>query len=183
MYKQGLRAWYDDALAEDGDYHVYAAMARDIHRFRTGDRGHLVTHSAEIAPASLGLLALMEDTLLHVSADQRELTVRNLRTRTSWKTCGDARETIVATAASDRLVAYTTNRNVCYVSDLEGECKASFKLPSGMIKVLACSGSTVVCGGSHTHTIEVYIWDFDTRRGKSFRVGFDQPPFVHRGTR
>jgi hypothetical protein len=107
----------------------------------------------------------------------------NLRTGTSWKTQADAREQIVAVTASDYLVAYTTTLNVCYVFDLRGERRAKFKFPPSMAKILACSGPVVVCAGPSSDAVDFYVWNFDELRGKSFRVGHNQPPFVYRAPR
>jgi hypothetical protein len=181
--KQALRAWYDGSLDLDADYHLCAAKAQAIHRFRTGRGAQCVTEPADLTSSILRRNALIEDTFVQLSADQRKVVVRNVRTRTSWTTVGDARETILAIAASDLLVAFTTSLNVCYVADVRGEHRAHFKLPPGMTKVLACSGPTVVCGGPNSDAIEVYVWNYDTRRGKSFRIGYDQSPFAYRTVR
>jgi len=180
VWKQGLRAWFDGTLGCEEDYDHYAAKALDIHRFRTGKYADSFTLTYDENDIVLECAALFEETLVHVVSNQRELVVRNLRKRTSWKTHGDAREKIQLVSVSHQLVAYATSLNVCYVSDLVGEEKANFKLPPGMLKVLACRGRTVVCGGPRPDAAEVYIWDFDRRRGRSFRIGYDQPPFVHR---
>ncbi|KAF2687300.1 hypothetical protein K458DRAFT_188896 [Lentithecium fluviatile CBS 122367] len=179
VWKRGLNAWFDDNFGND--YGLYAHKAQKIHRFRTGKYAALVKLPTDGNPSGLlNRTALVEDRFVYLSSTERDLIVRDLRTRGSWQTHGDAREKIIAVAASDQLVAYATTLNVCHVSSLAGERKTQFKLPSGMFKALACRGCTVVCGGLFISAAEFYVWDFNMLRGKSFRIGYDQPPFVHR---
>lgn len=102
----------------------------------------------------------------------------NLRTQKKWHTSGDAREKIIAVAASADLVVFATTLNVCYVSDLEGTQKKQFRLINGMFRVLSCRGRTVVCGGRLIDAAHIYVWDFDSGVGKSFQISYNQSPFT-----
>jgi hypothetical protein len=184
VWKRRLTAWNDGPLNISDDYDHYATKAKSIHRFRNGNPSDIVTETIQNPVIDRrALSALVEETFVQTLEAGRALLVVNLRTRTSWKTQGDAREHIIAVATSDCLVAYTTSINVCYVADLRGDRRAKFKFLPSMAKVLACSGPVVVCAGPSSDAVEFYLWNFDEMRGKSFRVGHNQSPFIYRAPR
>jgi hypothetical protein len=176
-----LNPWYDGTTHfEAFDYTTLRQKALRIHCFRYGYGFPLTEEQVRMIPFMPDSAVLIEDTLVGYPFQGRTLSVQNLRTGASWETQGDAREQIINVAASEQIVAFATTSNTCYVSDLAGGQKRKFKLFSNIFKALACRDRTVACGGLFQDCAEFYTWDFDSQKGTSFRIGYDQPPFFFR---
>ncbi|KAF2645058.1 hypothetical protein P280DRAFT_391489 [Massarina eburnea CBS 473.64] len=177
VLKPNLNAWYDDTShLEAFDYGQCRKRAEDAHRFRSGKYAKLSSVPVETLPLES---ILVEDTLVSRCPSYRSILVENLRTGESWKGQGSARELITYTAASEEIVAFTTSSSTCYVTNVAGEQKRKFKLHGSMFKTApVCSGRTIICAGFSENYAEIYMWNFDTQKGSSFRIGRDQPLFA-----
>ncbi|KAF1947779.1 hypothetical protein EJ02DRAFT_472136 [Clathrospora elynae] len=171
VLKRSLNQWYDGTVdLHDADYTLCQQKAQRVHAFRTGNPNNMY----KITPddADIRDMCLTGDTLSWVpSGNQRLAFVLDL---TTWRLCtlsGEAREKIWGLFASDRIVALTTSTNVCYVFDLHGEGRKNFRVPSSeYFKNVTCRFSTVACLASFEEHTSVYIWEYDTQRGRSFQI-------------
>ncbi|KAF1959802.1 hypothetical protein CC80DRAFT_406524 [Byssothecium circinans] len=181
VVKPSLNEWYDGTLQlKDFNYTDCKQRAQNVHRFRSGG---YVGLSSKVEGSMVFHTRLVEETLVGCDPSLRTLSVNNLRTGDAWQMHGDARDTISAVAASEEILAFATKSNTCYVSDLVGGQRSKFKLFANMFQALACRRRTVICGGVLPDHVEVYVWNFDTQKGSSFRVGRDQPPFGPRNSK
>ncbi|KAF2852369.1 hypothetical protein T440DRAFT_421283 [Plenodomus tracheiphilus IPT5] len=171
----GLHNWYQNTVdLRNVDYASCGSMAQRIQAFRTfKPHSHFVIRLHRYArdPILAGDFVIWKP-VSHRSTDfERSICVLNL---TSWKfreLHGDAREGVHSIAASDELVTMATSLNVCYVWELHGRGFKKFRVPSTeYFDCITCRERTVACVGLFEDNISVYIWDFDSQRGRSFEI-------------
>lgn len=174
MLKPSLSRWYQGTVdLHRADYAFCEQKARDIHAFRNGQPRscfkfspeHIILHHV-----------LTGDSLIWLPQPQalerpRSVFIFDLKAWALHTLGGEAREEIRAVFASDQLIAMTTFHNICYVSTLNGQGQKKFRVPSHFFfDTVTCRGRTVACAAVSTDNIAVYIWDYDTQRGKSFQI-------------
>lgn len=104
--------------------------------------------------------------------DARHACVLDLDTWQFRNLAGAGRECIGYVVASDQIVVLATNTSTCYVYELGGTwTRKKFSLPNRRYQYhMVCRGRTVACVlASDRHTC-VFIWEFDTQRGRSFEI-------------
>jgi hypothetical protein len=132
-----------------------------------------------------GRVMLVEDTLIWScivlpDSKARMVYVLNIKSWNLRKLQGDARETVYRLFASDQLVGFASNSNVCYVWTLDGYEKRKFRVHnSALFQSITCRDSTVACAGCLNDHALVYVWNYETQRGASFTVAFDTALFVY----
>ncbi|KAH7380746.1 hypothetical protein BKA66DRAFT_419577 [Pyrenochaeta sp. MPI-SDFR-AT-0127] len=174
VLKQSLNHWYQHTVdLSTADHAVCEQKARRIHAFRNGKpRCCFKFYPADDMPSPI----LTGDFLVWLSCPEpphlaRLVYMFNLKSWTLRSVSGEAREHIRAIYASDHLVVMTTSRNICYVSTLSGHGQKKFRVPSNsFFNTVACRGRTVACASSHVDHISIYVWDYDTKCGKSFQI-------------
>jgi hypothetical protein len=162
---------------QGADYSVFQLKAKHIHAFQHGKPKHYVRIVKHIQKADYTILVddtIIWSTLKGGNHDSRILYLFNIKTWTLHTLNGDARENIQQVVASERIVAFTSsNSNLCYVSDLEARSKKKFRVSNpALFQALACRDSTVACAGILDDHALVYIWNYDTQQGRSFRIDF-----------
>ena len=116
---------------------------------------------------------LVGDNLIWLADDERQIHVLNLRSMTSRVMVCATRERIATIFAADELVAFTAeNKGTVFVGDLFGQglTKKFRFINAGQKPVITCRHRTVACAALQPDHAFVYIWNFDTEQGKSFRV-------------
>lgn len=170
VLKKGLNQWYAGSFnLQNADYALCKQKARAVHNFRNGNptRFFQIHLSEKVCEMTLVGNTLILDT----PGNLRSITLLNLNTWEISTVSTDARETLLGFAASDQIVAFRTYSSVVHVMTLQGEGRKTFRVPHIMyLNGITCRGRTVAyVGSSHDH-IDVYIWDYDTQRTKSFNV-------------
>ncbi|KAF1921143.1 hypothetical protein BDU57DRAFT_38592 [Ampelomyces quisqualis] len=160
------------------DYAVLQRHAKHLHAFRHAKPNHCLAIALHTQrPASP---VLVRDTLVWSARtaanhdDSRVLYLFDISTCTLHTLHGEARETIQHVVASERIVAFTSsNSTLCYVADLQARNRKKFRVSSpALFQALACRESSVACAGLLQDHALVYIWNYDTQQGTSFRIDF-----------
>lgn len=173
MLKSNLDSWYRGTVdLQNADYASYRTKARTIDALRTC-KPH-TRFPIRLDYAFHGLV-LTSDTLIWQpragNTYSRGICVFDLATWSLRTLAGEAREEVCSIAASDDIVALATFSKVCYVWELHGQVSKKFIIPSQYyFGAVTCRRRTVACAGSFVQHISVYIWDFDTQRGRSFQI-------------
>jgi hypothetical protein len=177
VLKQGLLAWSGPTPdLQQADYSLLELRAKNIHAFRHGKPKHYlqIVKYKESADQTI----LVNDTLIWYTTSEnnddasRLLHLFNIKTWTLYSLTGDGREHIHQIFASGDIVGFTTN-SVCYVSDHKGQGKKRMRLPNPkLFQSVVCRERTVACAGILDDHALVYIWDYDTQQGTSFKIDF-----------
>jgi hypothetical protein len=177
ILKASLNQWYQGtANLQDADYTLCEKNARKIHAFRTGKPSYIYKITANYGIYGLNLVG---NSLIWKHAPNRQpsraicvLALDQWRLRMLG---GEARETIMNVSASCEIVAIATWAGVCYVHELQGKqsCK-KFRVPNYYyFGEFACRGRTVACVACDERSTSVYIWEYDSQRGRSFEIRHD----------
>jgi hypothetical protein len=158
-------------LAVPWDEEYRRQKAEHIARFRAGR-----PYSSLSVPLSdpLGHFRVTGDIFSWISDDDRVLNVRNLRSAKSWRAHTPGREKISNNwIVAEELVAFWTV-NTCYVRTLDGDQEKQFKYPRSSDfneQTFASRKRTIAYAAPMSSgNILVYIWSFDTSRGRSFEL-------------
>jgi hypothetical protein len=159
------------------DDNLCEKKARSIHAFRNGKPSNIFAITPD-ADATFSDQVLVHETLIwrprKITEESRIVCVLNLKTWQLRTLRGEALEKINHVVASDRIVVLITFTGICYVSDLHGTTTKKFRVPSmGYFQTVSCRGCTVACVATFANHQSVYIWDYDTQRGRSFQINHD----------
>ncbi|CAN9108960.1 unnamed protein product [Alternaria sp. RS040] len=186
VLKASLNQWYQGTVnLQDAEYARCKKKARDIHAFRTGkpsriykiipkyDSDESLLPSNPIYDFKLVGSSLIWHHVFHRDVTpSRSACVLDLDTWHLRVLGGEAREQIMNVFASSEIVVLTTYANVCYVHELRGKqgCK-KFRVPNrNFLKNVSCRGRTVACVACVDYHASVYIWEYDSQRGRSFEI-------------
>lgn len=156
------------------DYAFCKKAAQQIHRFRSGKPckhyaitlNHICTD-----PLLIGDFLIWKKNQGPASIAMRTAYVLNLHTWSLRTLVGEARESLRGFAASEQVVAVAASTNLCYVWDLHTSEMKKFRVPNHTyFEALTCGERTVACAAALTDEIIVYIWEFDSQLGKTFRI-------------
>jgi hypothetical protein len=174
VLKHSLDTWYDGAVNIQGaDLSYCQRKARSIHAFRKFSPSALPDTSFRISYSYGSMHQLVGDNLIWLADDKRQIHVLNLRCMTSRVMVCATRERIGEMFAADELVAFTAeNKGTVFVGDLFGQglTKKFRFINAGQKPIITCRHRTVACAALQPDHAFVYIWNFDTQQGKSFRV-------------
>lgn len=179
--KASLHAWYQGTLSLHHAHDAFCEKtARRIHAFRTG-QPEAVCEILLDKPCRKPTLAGHHFIWTQNSATGSCAHILDLH---AWKLrsiAGDAREQFCDVFASDHIALLTTFALRAYVVDLRTTSKPkTFTVPSRTIMTdVVCRGRTVACVGSFPKHTTVFIWDFDTQRGRSFDIKHESDPLFH----
>ncbi|KAF1831346.1 hypothetical protein BDW02DRAFT_572103 [Decorospora gaudefroyi] len=180
VLKASLGPWYEGTVdLHTFDYALCLQKARNIHSFRTGKPSSIykITPSETASRLSLVGNYLIWDQYHYTDDPQRgsrQVCILHLETWRLRTVCGEAREQLFEFHASDEIVVLTTFANIAYVYELEGPRFKKFRVPSGdYFKTVACRALTVACVASFAEHTSVYIWQYDTGRGRTFKIDHD----------
>ncbi|CAE7215615.1 hypothetical protein CFE70_009938 [Pyrenophora teres f. teres 0-1] len=169
MLKTGLDQWYR-ATADlgDADYALCERKARAIHAFRTGKPTSIIKIRLDEQPAQ----PILAGNHLVLGRLERHVHVLNLDSWQLRTLCGEAREKLSGVFVSDQIIALTTYSNICYVYGLQGgQVPKKFSVPNMMyFRNVACRGRTIACVAHFSKHTSVFIWEYNTQRGRSFDV-------------
>ena len=175
VLKASLNQWYQGTVdLQNADYAQCKRKARNIHAVGTGKPSHVykIRPDGRIFDPSLTGNNL---SWLHSPDDRRRPHFACVLDLDQWDLRmlgGQARETIQHVFTSSEIVVLTTFANICYVHELQGkqDCKR-FRVPnSNYFENVACRGRTVACVASLNNYTSVYIWEYDSCRGRSFEI-------------
>lgn len=160
---------------------IYQEKAEKLHRFRTGrpydERLYEMPKESCYSDRSSSTIQLVGDALIWIDPSRRILWTWNLCSGKRKPLFDVPRQTISKFSASTEAIAFATFNNTCYVTI--GDETRSFKLPnSAIFKSMHCDGRMVACAGMIGFSAHLYIWDYDTRTGKSFTLGATEPPLA-----
>jgi hypothetical protein len=183
VLKNSLYAWSHRVVdLQVPNYSACEHKARLVQKFRQGEPDRLFSiHHHE----PHGDVILVEDTLIWScyippESKARIIYVLNIKSWSLRKLQGDARETVHRLFASDQLVGFATSGNICYVWDLDGREKRRFRVPSSaLFQSVTCRDNMVACAGCLNDHALVYVWNFETQRGTSFTIPFDDDLFAY----
>jgi hypothetical protein len=183
VLKSSLYSWSSRAVdLQETDYSLCELRAKQVQAFRQGLPKRyfsIETHEPHCH------VILVEDTLIWScltlpDSQARVIYVLDIKSWSLQKLQGDARETVHCLFASDQLVGFASKNNVCYVWALDGREKQKFRVPNtALFHSVTCRDNTVACAGCLDDHALVYIWNYDTRRGTSFNIGFDTHLFAN----
>lgn len=121
---------------------------------------------------------LCGDDLIWLAQHRRSVQVLNLRSLSSKALVPASRELLRSVDASDGLVTITAESGgVVYVGELTGlsPLKKFRFVTSSPGFAITSRHRTVACTARQSDGILVYIWNYDTERGRSFTVRSDTP--------
>ena len=170
ILETGLDQWYQGtADLRDAGRALCERKAKAIHAFRTGKPTSVIKIDVY---AELEHFILTGDHLVLVPYRQRFAHVLNLDTWQLRILRGEAREHLLGVFVSDQIVALTTYSNTCYVYELQGgQVPKKFTVPSTRyFKNVACCGRTIACVAHFAKHTSVFLWEYNTQRGRSFDV-------------
>jgi hypothetical protein len=182
VLKKGLLSWYGNSSGLQGaDHSTYESKAKQVHAFRRGEPTQRFKIDLQYG---IDQVILIDDTLIwaYQSANHvaRVIYLLNIKTWSLQSLNGDARERVVRLFASNQLVGFVAASTVCYVwrrRDLE---KRQFRVPGQVFyQSITCRGSNVAYAGRLKDHALVYIWDFETQKGRSFIIDYDCPLFAN----
>jgi len=182
VLKRSLLSWYGNpSELQRADHSMYKSKAKQAHAFRYGEP----TQRLEInLHYGVELVTLLGVTLIwaYRLADQaaRLIYLLNLKTWSLQSFNGDARETVVRIFASDQLVGFVTASTVCYVWSRRTQEKRQFRVPGrDFYTSMTCRGSIVAYAGCLKEHALVYVWDYETQKGRSFTISYDCSLFAN----
>jgi hypothetical protein len=184
VLKKGLLSWFGNSSDLQGaDHSIYESKAKQAHAFRRGEPTQCLKIDLQY---HIDQVILIDDTLIwaYQSADHVARVIYllniNIKTWSLQSLNGDARERVVRLFASNQLVGFVAASTICYVwrrRDLE---KRQFRIPGReFYQSIACRGSTVAYAGRLKEHALVYIWDYETQKGRSFSISYDCPLFAN----
>ncbi|RMZ71581.1 xanthine phosphoribosyltransferase 1 [Pyrenophora seminiperda CCB06] len=187
ILKTGLDQWYQGtADLRDARHALCEREARAIHAFRTGKP--TIIFRLNLNPDKyteqfmLTRNHLVWDT--YEGGYTRDVCILNLDTWQLRRVCGEAREDISRVFVSDEIVVLATHSIVSYVYELQGgQVPKKFRTPSmEYYRNVACCDRTVACVGRYSDHTSVFIWEYNTQRGRSFDInhGAGGPDFEER---
>ncbi|KAI2477255.1 F-box multi-domain protein [Pyrenophora tritici-repentis] len=169
ILKTGLDQWYQGtADLGDADHALCERKARAIHAFRTGKPTSVIKIILDEQPAQ----PILAGNHLVLGRFERHVHVLNLDSWQLRSLCGEAREKLSGVFVSDQIIALTTYSNICYVYELQGgQVPKKFSVPNMMyFTSVACRGRTIACVAHLAKRTTVFIWEYNTQRGRSFEV-------------
>ena len=170
LLKPRLSSWYGGSRdLRSADYAFCTTEAQNIHAYRIG------------SPKSCFKLSLVDPVLAAILVGEtlvwqphtdvcRTLFLLNLKTWHIRSVSAESRFAISSFCASDQLVVLSTLDGfyVFTIHDLE---QKKFKTPNHAFReAMTCRGRTVACAANFAEYMEVYVWDYDTQRGRSFQI-------------
>lgn len=174
ILKTGLDRWYQGTVnLQAADYALCMRRARAIHAFRTGNPRIVFK---VVSARKTGRLMLAGNHLVWAGrkreTSSRYALVLNLDTWQLRSLRGEAREQLMDVFVSDQIVALTTFSNICYVWELQGgPGPKNFRVPSSTyFRNVACRDRTVACVAHFAKHTSVFIWEYNTQRGRSFNI-------------
>jgi hypothetical protein len=177
ILKASLSQWYSNSLTPDlqgADYAWCAKRARRTHAFRSGNP---ITILKIFPTDKIREVLLRGDNLIWQQPQNYRDTIRSayilhLPTFHLRSISGEAREQLRDVFASSDLVVLTTFANICYVHSLHAPYPSKkFRVPSkAYFSNISVRSSTVACIAELKDHTDVYIWDFCTGRGTSFKI-------------
>ena len=179
VIKASLNQWYQGTVNfQDADHALCQKKARKINAFRTGKprKVYKITPEYEIDDIYLAGNSLIWKSNASTPDDHsRNVCVFDLATWDLRFLGGEGREGIMDVFVSSEIVALTTFSSICYVHELHGKrgCK-KFRVPNNQYLLnVACRGRTVACVYNEQLLASVYIWEYDSQRGRSFEIKFE----------
>ncbi len=173
ILKPNLSAWYHGRRdLQSADYAFCKAEAQRIHAFRTGKPKNCIKF---VLQHPIKASVLVGETFIWQSATDvsRVVFLLNLKTWNLRTVGAEARLAISSFCASDQLLVLSTLDafHVFTLHDLE---QKKFRTPSHAFReAMSCRGRNVACAANFADYMEVYIWNYDTERGKSFQIRRD----------
>ncbi|KAF2007149.1 hypothetical protein P154DRAFT_481203 [Amniculicola lignicola CBS 123094] len=183
ILKSSLDTWYGrndprlsgEDLLKGQDFAIRELKAQHSHSLR---HGHPYSALRIPLPFDYETTVLYEDTFAFIlGSGLRVVNVCNLRTGNIWKLHGDGREQFNELSLSSELVAFSDSIRTCYAVDLATGNKKSFRLFPAALRCITCNGRTIACGGMKENGAVIYVWSFDTQKGQSFDIGWNEFPF------
>lgn len=177
VLKSNLDSWYDGTVdLQSANVDFCWRKARSVHAFRNAPRSVPPDSSFKISTPFGSTQLLAGDRLIWLDGAENSRQVRVLDLR-SWSfrvLNGESREQIRDVYASEEILVFTTY-TTAYVTRLDspGPLKRFRVVNAALLCTVACRGRTVVCAGYLEDCLLVYIWDFDTQTGRSFKVSYE----------
>ncbi|KAI4614629.1 uncharacterized protein J4E87_009429 [Alternaria ethzedia] len=179
VIKASLDSWYQGTVNfQDADHALCQKKARKIHAFRSGKprKVYKIKPEDSIDDIYLAGNSLIWQSLTFTPENRsRNVCVLDLATWDLRFLGGEGRERIEDVFVSNEIVALTTWANICYVHELHGKrgCK-KFRVPNNnYFASVACRERTVACYHIDSGFASVYIWEYDSQRGRSFDIKFE----------
>lgn len=177
VLKSNLDSWYDGTVdLQNANADFCWRKARSVHAFRNASQSVPPDSRFKISTPFGSTQLLTGDYLIWLdeAENRRQVRVLNLRSWSFRILNGESREYIRDVYASEEILVFTTH-TAAYVAKLgsPGPIKRFRVVSAALLCTVTCRNRTVACAGYLEDHLLVYIWDFDTQRGQSFKVSYE----------